>query len=97
MINGFLTVSSLEGGKIQLDLEIFQLNSLIDEAIEEAVVVNKEVDIVFKRSENFTVEADRDKIGQVLNNFLNNAVKYSPNQKVITISLEKINEWRKLW
>lgn len=89
MINGFLTVSSSEGGKIHLDSEIFHMNGLIDEIIEESILVNKGIDIVFTKGPDLTLEADRDKIGQVLNNFLSNAIKYSPNQKVIEISVEK--------
>ncbi|TJZ54748.1 PAS domain S-box protein [Sphingobacterium olei] len=89
MINGFLTISSFENGKIHLDRTAFQMNSLIDDVIEETIVVNKSIEIIFNHGPDLTIDADRDKIAQVLNNFLSNAIKYSPQQKVIEISMEE--------
>jgi two-component system CheB/CheR fusion protein len=86
MINGFLTVSGSEEGQIYLELESFQMNSLINEIIGESDFVHPEIPIIFKPGADFKVKADRDKIAQVLNNFLNNAIKYSKNVKHIEIS-----------
>jgi len=38
------------------------------------------------------IKADADKINWVLNNFLTNAIKYSPTETSIVISVEKIND-----
>ncbi|WGQ10220.1 PAS domain-containing sensor histidine kinase [Pedobacter gandavensis] len=87
MINGFLSVSGSDGGKIHLDLEIFEINELIEEAIQESLFINPTIDIVFTKGTVTMVKADRDKVGQVLNNFLSNAIKYSINpKKIIEVS-----------
>lgn len=89
MINGFLTISSSEDGQIHLEMTTFQMNGLINEIIEEMLFMHTGVDIVFVHGPDLTVKADRNKIGQVLGNFLNNAIKYSTDTKVIKVSLEE--------
>lgn len=92
MINGFLTVSGSEEGQIYLELETFQMNSLINEIVEESRFINQGVEIVFVAGPELTVKADRDKIGQVINNYLNNAIKYSNDEKLIEISSMGFND-----
>ncbi|WP_457290133.1 chemotaxis protein CheB [Pedobacter sp. UYP24] len=92
MVNGFLTVSSAEGGQIHLDLETFSINTLIDEIIEESLFINKDAAIVFLKSPEVALQADREKIGQVINNFLTNAIKYSNGIKSVEISLKKAKD-----
>jgi two-component system CheB/CheR fusion protein len=91
MINGFLTVSGSEEGQIYLELEAFEMNSLINEIVEESRFINPEVEIVFKAGPELTLKADRDKIGQVINNLLNNAIKYSSDEEFIEVSSMEIN------
>jgi len=83
MINGFLNISRLDAGKIDLVKQEFSLYGLIGEIIEEVSVVNSQYAFKFNYSENFTISADREKIGYVINNLLSNAVKYSrPNTPI---------------
>ncbi|MEJ7559142.1 MAG: ATP-binding protein [Pedobacter sp.] len=91
MINGFLTVAASEEGQLNLDLETFEMSVLIDEIVEESRFVNPLINIVLESCPELTVHADRDKIGQVINNFLSNAVKYSPPGKPIHLSLTELN------
>jgi two-component system sensor histidine kinase VicK len=78
MINGFLNVSRLESGKILIDRKPFDLAGLIDEAKEESADLYTSHTLVFEPVEHIVVDADRDKIGQVINNLISNAIKYSP-------------------
>lgn len=91
MINGFLTVSGSEDGQIHLELETFDMNSLINEIIEESRFINSGIQISFIAGAELSLKADRDKIGQVLNNFLNNAIKYSNDEKLIEVSSIEFN------
>ncbi|MCX2453657.1 ATP-binding protein [Pedobacter sp. PLR] len=86
MINGFLAASSSESGKILLELETFGMNELIDEAVQESLFINSATDIIFLKGPEIQVTADRDKIGQVLSNFLSNAIKYSNPKEAIEVS-----------
>jgi signal transduction histidine kinase len=85
MINGFLNVSRLESGQIYLDKTRFNLGQLIQETVEETTLTLPTHKINLNLPASIMIEADRDKIGQVLNNLIANAVKYSPNERVIDI------------
>lgn len=86
MINGFLNVSRLGSGKIYLTPKRFDLSDLVEEVISEMLVINTTHPFIFEAGEPMEVYADRDKIGQVISNFLSNSIKYSFNGKKVEIS-----------
>jgi two-component system CheB/CheR fusion protein len=90
LINGFLNVSSFEAGKIYLNKTTFEMNSLLSDVVEEIMLTTATHDIMLLPSIKVSVNADRDKISQVVNNFLSNAIKYSPKGKKIEISCEEL-------
>lgn len=83
LINGFLNVSQLESGKIKLDIQKFELNELIREVADEMNFHNKNGNIIYTLQEMTLLEADREKIGQVIVNLLNNASKYSESDSPV--------------
>lgn len=91
LINGFLNTSSFEAGKIYLNEQTFEINDLLNEVVEEVTLITANHNFVVMPSPTVSVKADRDKIGQVINNFLTNAVKYSPKGKSIDISCKESN------
>jgi two-component system CheB/CheR fusion protein len=86
LINGFLNVSLLEKGKIHLERQLFQIDELVEEIAEEVSSSTSTHNIIKLSGCKVTVNADREKIGQVINNILSNAVKYSPKQSSIEIN-----------
>ncbi len=99
LIGDMLDISKIKSGSLELNKEHFQINELIPEVIDEIRHINPGFDITFTKEKEVTVFADRERIGQVLINFLTNAVKYSPkagkikvksciNQDKILISVE---------
>jgi len=86
MINGFLNISRLDAGKIHLDKTDFLLNDLIKECLENFALTVSTHHLYFLPYEELRVNADYEKVGQVINNLLSNAVKYSPRGKLIEIS-----------
>ena len=86
LINGFLNVSRLESGKIQIDLHRFDMAQLMKEIEEEIKSTVFGDRVIFQPVETTYVNADRDKIGQVITNFISNAVKYSPNYTMIRVA-----------
>jgi two-component system CheB/CheR fusion protein len=86
LINGFLNTSSFEAGKIYLNEQSFEIEALMTEIVGDMLLTNKSHNIILKSCSPLIVIADRDKITQVINNFLSNAVKYSPKGTDIEIS-----------
>lgn len=86
MINGFLNVARLESGKIYIDKQHFDMAELLQEAEEESSTIALYHKVVFAPVAEIFVAADRDKIGQVINNFISNAVKYSSVGSTIEVA-----------
>jgi PAS domain S-box-containing protein len=91
MINGFLSLAQVESGKIHLTLQDFDINELIREAMEEMLLLNPTAAITFQPKGVLMLNGDRDKIDQVLINFLSNAIKYSPEGGMIEINTRLID------
>jgi two-component system sensor histidine kinase VicK len=91
MINGFLNVSRLESGKIYIDKQRFDMADLIKEMTEETMTLYSSHRFIFHPVEPTLVNADHDKIGQVINNFISNAVKYSKTDTTIQVSCIEVN------
>lgn len=89
LINGFLNVSRLESGKLEISKMGFDLAALIGEQLEEMRLTVSTHQFHFEADAELTVNADRDKIGSVISNLLSNAVKYSPKGKNVIIRAEK--------
>lgn len=92
MINGFLNVSRLESGRIQIDHKPFDLAVLMKEVEEETVSTIFSHAFVFEPTVETVVNADRDKISQVFNNLISNAVKYSPAGSTVNIACKTIGD-----
>ncbi|HKG05274.1 MAG TPA: ATP-binding protein [Pedobacter sp.] len=86
MINGFLNVSRLESGKIHMDVQIFDFAVLVKEAEDESLATITSHTVAFEPVPSTFVNADRDKVGQVIHNLISNAVKYAPAGSVIGVS-----------
>jgi len=92
MINGFLNVSRLEAGKINIDKSSFEMAELMKEIEEECAVMISSHQIRFSMKGEAQLNADRDKISQVMSNLISNAVKYSPNASTIWVSAEIVDQ-----
>jgi two-component system CheB/CheR fusion protein len=91
LINGFLNVSLLEAGKIYLNKQTFEINALLNEIVKDVELTTTSHNFVLGSCPAILVNADRDKIGQVVSNFLGNAVKYSPKGEKIEVSCKELD------
>lgn len=89
MVAGFLDISRLESGTLELNRESFQLEQLLKEVIEELSFMNNTHKISFESTCNLKVYADRNKISAVMYNLVGNAIKYAPHGSDIKILCSK--------
>ncbi len=100
MINDLLKLSRMDSGRVKLDFELVNLNELFNYVLDrfEMMLEKDNNDTHSTKSKNYTikrdftkkdlwVEIDTDKFIQVIDNIMNNAIKYSPNGGVITCRL----------
>ena len=89
LVNDLLDLARIESGTIQLNFEVFDINELIRRTLltfEARLLENEmEMDVRFAQ-EQCTVLADPAQIGQVLRNLIDNAIKYSPKGRALSIS-----------
>jgi PAS domain S-box-containing protein len=89
LITDLLDVSKMESGRLSLNSEQFIMNDLVKETVEEVQHASTSHDIVYVATANCTIKADRDRIAQVVTNFLTNAIKYSPESDRVDIRLSR--------
>lgn len=98
MINDLLSLSRMDAGTTKLNLEYVNIKELLNYILNrfDMIIKNKkEEDPQSKKysiERHFTkkdlwVEIDTDKFTQVIDNIMNNAIKYSPDGGVITVRL----------
>ncbi len=90
--DNLLEITKIESRSLKLHKKFFNLNILISEVLKDYVNKQKnqlKVEIVhdFKRKDDTIIEADRDRISQVIHNLLDNALKFTmdSNQTVFVI------------
>lgn len=86
LISDLLDVSKITSGKINYDMNGFDFQSLLTETIQNLKLTNVSHEIVVTTSPQAQIYGDRDRIEQVLINFLTNAIKYSPEANQIIIN-----------
>ena len=93
LIGDLLDVKKMENGQLQYNQDSFDFNELVMETIEETQRVIGSHIIKYTLEESATITGDRNKIGQVITNLIDNAAKYSPGDSdiIIKTSLDKKN------
>jgi NtrC-family two-component system sensor histidine kinase KinB len=94
ILSELLNMSQVEAGKIQLDIKQVDAYQVVDASLAAVQTTAKEKGIHLEKrmAENLPgIQADADKIGWVLNNFLTNAIKYAPAGSPVVIDVKKID------
>ena len=90
LISDLLDVSKIQSGQLHLNINEFDIDSLIDETIAAFQIIS--VHHKIRRNGdaiNQIITADRQRVEQVLMNLLSNATKYSPDAKEVIVYTEK--------
>ena len=92
LVNDFLDMSKIETGNFELALERVDVCSMVNEVVEEIQMITGFNQFITSYNYNGEVRADREKISQVLSNFLINAVKYADKGSIYVVVSEQ-NDW----
>jgi len=81
-----LNITKIKAGELQYHFEIIDVNECLAEAVEalQSTTTTHQLQLNIP-AEPIMVWGDKTRIGQVITNLINNAVKYSPGQQVVRI------------
>jgi PAS domain S-box-containing protein len=85
LITGLLDVSRVQKGKLEYRKDKFVVHELLTETVESIQMITATHRILADGNKKQVIAGDRDRIGQVLTNLINNAIKYSPNSDKIVV------------
>jgi signal transduction histidine kinase len=87
LVSDLLDVSKIQTGRLTFNREVFVINELIEETVQELQVSCPVHKLTFDSKKKIKVYADKFRVYQVLTNLITNAVKYSPDGGKIAVKI----------
>lgn len=85
LIKNLLDVSVIEQGAIQFKKQNIQVSDLIRDVVSDMQSLNKNIDLIIESNDRSYINADPERLRQVLTNLIDNGIRYSPGQNKIII------------
>lgn len=92
LCNNMLLSWQIEAGGYKITMEETDLSELLHNCVQDFITRNPDRTITVKIDDNIFVNGDRLLLQMVANNLIDNAVKYSPKESPIAVSLEERGE-----
>ncbi len=100
LINDILDIEKIEAGHMAFQMQPVELSQLVDAAVEAnrayAVALKVRLEVASPLPELW-VQADQDRLMQVLSNLISNAAKFSAADETVQIRLEAYGGWARVW
>jgi heavy metal sensor kinase len=95
IIDDLLTLAKAEAKQITIKQEPVELLGIVEDIYEDALIlaVNKNISVQYAEKESATVFGDNLRLQQLFRNLLVNAIKFTPQNGVISLSLKKVNDF----
>lgn len=94
LISEILDLSRIEENKLELKREVFSINELVAQTVQDISYTSTQHKINVVEECEGVIDADKDRIGQVLINLVNNAIKYSPESREVKVIIHRKEEDR---
>ena len=90
LVDMLFDIVRARNGKLELQMALCDLADIISATVEAQRIAtpSRALHLELPDERPALVHADADRLGQVLNNYLSNAIKYSPDTSIITTRLE---------
>ncbi|HEU5439757.1 MAG TPA: PAS domain S-box protein [Ktedonobacterales bacterium] len=91
LVNDLVDAARVQAGKLEIRSAPCDLAEIVWEAVTEQRAVRPEREIHIEHADGLEaplrIEADADRLGQVVTNYLTNALKYSPDDRAVEVTL----------
>ncbi|SDY25126.1 HAMP domain-containing sensor histidine kinase [Thermoactinomyces sp. DSM 45892] len=93
LIVDMLELAKFESGTYKMDMQSFYIDELVEQVCDQLSweMVDKQLQLV-RELEHVQVLSNQNRIEQVLTNFITNAIRYTPEQERIIVSIIEENE-----
>lgn len=95
LLNDLIDISQIEAKQLKLSFRYFNLNDLLQKAIEDLKILaqQKEIQIEFYRDEKMEelVWADKERLYQACQNLVENAIRHNPAGTIVKVYYKKLN------
>ena len=88
LIEDLLDITKIQKGKLIYNEAYFDFNELVKEVVDDMQKTSATHTIKYYPAEGTNIFGDREKLSQVLNNLISNAIKYSPKADTIIVKTE---------
>ena len=98
LIENLLTLARFDSRQMKLEVEIFDLDTLITEVIDDMRILAQQKGIIIESilQDRVSVNADKKQIKRALINVLDNAIKYTLQNGTVVLKLSKENGFAKI-
>jgi signal transduction histidine kinase len=92
LINDILDISKIESGQLSLSYSRIQLQDFLEQAVINNQHYAEDVDIIFTDDVgDLQIEADSERLMQIMNNLISNACKFSPKGSKVELGVKLAN------
>ncbi len=93
LVIGIMELSKLQGGRLPLNKESFNIKELLSECIDKftPIALRKNISLVLD-ADDVQIYGDKSYLLRVIYNFVDNALKFSPRDKDIIVSTEFVDK-----
>lgn len=94
LVSDLLDVARIHANRLELHPDLCDLVTLVRESVEDQqyLTSTRTIELTTKVPEEVLVIADADRVRQVINNYLSNALKYSEADKPVDVCLELVSK-----
>lgn len=96
LIGELLDVSRIQSGSIELHMQQFDFDQIVEESADSIRQATNSHEIVITGATNKKFKGDESHISQVITNLLSNAVKYSPDAHEVRLHLSIVGDYLKV-